>query len=63
MIKHRNEKGELHRLDGPAVENDNGEFVWYKDGKIHREQGPAVRVILTDGTVVEQYWAEGMEIA
>lgn len=63
MIKHRNEKGELHRLDGPAVENDKGEFVWYRNGKIHRDDGAAVRVILTDGTVVEQYWREGKEIA
>lgn len=63
MNTNRNDKGQLHRIDGPAVSNDKGEFVWYRNGKIHRDDGPAVRVILTDGTIVEQYWAEGKEIA
>ena len=30
----------LHRLDGPAVENDDIQ-EWYKDGKRHRDDGPA----------------------
>jgi len=37
----RNSKGELHRLDGPAIESkDNGNH-WYRNGKSHREDGPA----------------------
>ncbi len=31
----------LHRLDGPAVEQDGNKF-WYKHGKRHRTDGPAV---------------------
>ena len=35
------QNGELHRLDGPAIEV-NGNKYWYKDGELHREDGPAV---------------------
>ncbi len=41
-IEYRNEKGKLHRLDGPAVEWNNGSKFWYKNGLRHRENGPAV---------------------
>jgi hypothetical protein len=34
--------GQLHRDDGPAVEQDNGTKRWYKRGKKHRDDGPAV---------------------
>jgi hypothetical protein len=45
--KYRNELGELHRTDGPAVENY---FIklWYINGELHREDGPAVEY--RDGT-------------
>jgi hypothetical protein len=34
---------ELHRLDGPALERiDDPTMIWYVDGKIHRENGPAI---------------------
>jgi len=39
--KYRNSKGELHRLDGPAIEWKNGDKFWCKEGKFHREDGPA----------------------
>lgn len=35
-------KNILHRLDGPAIEYDDGIKVWYVNGKRHREDGPAV---------------------
>jgi hypothetical protein len=38
----RNEKGELHRLDGPAIEFVNGDKNWYVNGKLHRDDGPAL---------------------
>jgi hypothetical protein len=38
----RNEKGELHREDGPAVEWANGDKEWYLNNELHREDGPAV---------------------
>jgi hypothetical protein len=37
----RNEKGELHREDGPAVEQNCNKY-WYINDKRHREDGPAV---------------------
>ena len=38
----RNEQGELHRDDGPAVEYSYGSKWWYQNGKLHRVDGPAV---------------------
>jgi hypothetical protein len=37
-----NEKNELDRLDGPAVEWVDGSKVWCANGKRHRLDGPAV---------------------
>ena len=34
--------GELHREDGPAVEDTNGTKSWWLNGKLHREGGPSV---------------------
>ena len=38
----KNNKGELHRTDGPAVENSNGSKAWFQNGKFHRTDGPAI---------------------
>ncbi len=40
-IKYRNEEGDLHREDGPAVIYNYGSKFWYLNGKRHREDGPA----------------------
>jgi hypothetical protein len=40
-IEYRNDKGELHREDGPAVEISDGDKAWYLNGKRHRTDGPA----------------------
>jgi hypothetical protein len=39
-----NEKMELHRVGGPAVDRKglNGFLVWYSNGVQHREDGPAI---------------------
>jgi hypothetical protein len=34
-------KNVLHRVDGPAVEGDDGSKHWYVNGRRHREDGPA----------------------
>lgn len=34
--------GELHRTDGPAIENGASGNHWYLNGRRHREDGPAV---------------------
>jgi hypothetical protein len=50
-VVYRNEKGVLHREDGPAIEYNNGTKYFYINGLLHREDGPAV--IDANG---EQYW-------
>ena len=37
-----NAEGDLHRVDGPAVDWASGSKEWHRDGKRHREDGPAV---------------------
>ena len=37
-----NAEGQLHRLDGPAIEYANGSKEWYKEGQFHRLDGPAL---------------------
>jgi hypothetical protein len=36
--------------------------VWYHHGKIHRLDGPAVRLVTPDGSIEEQFWVNGTEI-
>jgi len=43
--------GELHREDGPAMENADGNKYWYLNGKYHREDGPAIECSYGD-----KYW-------
>jgi hypothetical protein len=47
---HYNEKGELHREDGPAIERVNGTKEWYLNDQRHRVNGPAFE--RSDGTKV-----------
>ncbi|MDE1834530.1 MAG: hypothetical protein KGH64_04285, partial [Candidatus Micrarchaeota archaeon] len=42
MKEYRNEQGQLHRANGPAIEYANGGKEWYLNGKRHRTDGPAV---------------------
>jgi hypothetical protein len=37
----KNTNGDLHRLDGPAMETFIGTKAWYQNGKCHRLDGPA----------------------
>ena len=46
--EYKNEDGEYHRVDGPAVEYSDGTKSWYLNGKRHRTDGPAVE--WDDGT-------------
>ena len=41
-IEWKNKEGMLHRLDGPALEFDNGSREWWVGGKRHRGDGPAI---------------------
>ena len=38
----RNPAGQLHRLNGPAIEYHYGLKVWYLYGQLHRTDGPAI---------------------
>jgi hypothetical protein len=41
-----NKQGQLHRVDGPAIEydgDDDYENEWWFNGKRHRLDGPALR--------------------
>ena len=51
--------GELHRLGGPAIEDNSGRKAWFLFGKRHREDGPAV--ICPDGTI--EYWLNGNPVS
>jgi hypothetical protein len=35
-------KGELHRVNGPAIEWPSGTKEWWVNGKRHRLDGPAI---------------------
>jgi hypothetical protein len=59
----RNEKGDLHCDDGPAVFDEKKEYVkYYKNGKLHRLDGPAViQPIYVDGkNTVEEWYLNGL---
>lgn len=48
-------EGQLHRLDGPAMEFSTGSKYWYHHGLRHREDGPAVVVEAGEDSVQEWY--------
>ena len=50
-----NEKDELHRLDGPAIEYSDGYKSWWQNDRFHRLDGPAVDHI--DG--YKAWWVNG----
>ena len=41
-IRWYNDKNQLHRLDGPAIEGANGYKAWWVEDKRHRLNGPAI---------------------
>lgn len=45
-ISYKNERGDFHRLNGPALEHIDV-TIWMVNGGIHRDDGPAV--IFKDG--------------
>ena len=50
-ITYRNSAGQLHRVDGPAIEDANGDKEWYLNGQYHRIDGPAIEY--ADG---DKFW-------
>ncbi len=47
--------GQLHRIDGPAVEYANGNKIWYVNNEMHREDGPAIEFANGD----KEWWVNG----
>ena len=47
--------GNLHRVDGPAIEYAYGRKEWWLNGKRHREDGPAIE--WADGR--KEWWLNG----
>jgi len=54
-IRYYNKEGQLHRLNGPAIECPTGRIEYWINNKLHRLDGPAV--IWSDGSV--EYWING----
>ncbi len=40
--RYTNEEGQLHREDRPALIYENGDEIWYLNGKRHRKGAPAL---------------------
>jgi hypothetical protein len=40
--EYKNELGQYHRIDGPAIEDSDGAKQWRINGKLHRTDGPAL---------------------
>lgn len=55
VVEWVNETGELHRLDGPAIEYNDGDKEWWVAGQRHRIDGPAIE--WSDG--VKEWWVAG----
>lgn len=55
----RNEQGQLHREDGPALIKTNGDQFWWLNGKLHRTDGPAA--IWADGA--RAWWLNGKHLS
>ncbi len=51
----RNEKGQLHRKDGPAVDWFDGTKEWWINDKYHRIGGPAIEW----GNGTKSWWVNG----
>jgi hypothetical protein len=59
MEVYKDENGELHREDGPAIEYSNGTKIWCWHGKYHRQDGPAIE--RADGTKFWYYHGQRMD--
>jgi len=57
-IHWHNEKGQLDRPDGPAVEYADGYKAWWVNGKHHRLDGPAVEY--ADGS--KEWYVKGKQL-
>ena len=54
---YKNEKGQFHRVDGPAYINGNYK-AWIMNGLYHRVNGPAI----VGGVYYKSWWINNKEI-
>jgi hypothetical protein len=50
-----NEEEQPHRIDGPAIECEDGHKEYWVNGKLHRIDGPAIEWPYGD----KEYWVNG----
>lgn len=61
--EHYNNKDQLHREDGPAIEMSNGNKYWYFEGKRHRADGPAIEYAPdSSGNGNKHWYLNGVEM-
>ena len=53
----RNEKGQIHRVKGPAIEWKNGDKYWCQNNELHRLYGPAKEYANGD----KEWYQNGLE--
>ena len=51
----RNNKGQYHRVNGPAFIGDNGNKRWFFNGILHRIDGPAMEFTNS----YKEWWVNG----
>lgn len=49
------QRGQYHRVDGPAFERANGSEEWFQNDQHHREDGPAIEKSNGD----KEWWVNG----
>jgi hypothetical protein len=54
-----NDEGQLHRLNGPAVEYADGDESWWIEDEIHRLDGPAFKTLAG----YEDWWINGEQLS
>jgi len=61
-LKGRNGHRVLHSVrDEPAVIYRDGTMEWYKKGKLHRQDGPAIVYRSSDGSIHQAFYINGRE--
>lgn len=53
----RQKSGNLHRENAPAVEYPDGTKEWWRNGMLHRDDGPAVVELAVSGKEGGRRWA------
>ena len=58
--EYRNNFGQLHRSDGPALEYSDGDYEWHSNGRLHNLNGYA-RSVKNAQNIYLEYWVYGKQ--